>query len=511
MDKKRRKKIIKFFKALFRECNEGSIRIQFKPSNKKKYMALKNVIKIPGILDANQGKEEGYFSITTRMEVKGKKDEIVQIPALWVKLSRSYSEFTNFKYEGLIPSIIINSPERMFFWVLKKPARKEKGKGVTQILKKLASKLWGETESASTRQVFRIPKSYRLNKKNDVLVRYDLGDLERSLESKVESPEEGEEQEKKEIKYESITLRDIYDYSNPAYLIESILEKGTVSILGAYPGVGKSIIASSIIRSILTKERLWNRFEVLKKGPVLLVDEETPRPWLKRRVKSMKFQESLPLSTLHFQGVRVDDDAYFEALMKKVEEVKPVLVVFDSLIMFHRSSESDASAMSLVMDKFRRIANWGTTVLLIHHHKKGGGKKSEKLRGSTDILARIDVEFSLTKRKGNLLIFESVKSRTEPIPRIKLRMAFSKKRIEIICEGIELSSDQKILSKVKEFLKEDELGVEEIKEELREKGFKVGDNKLRDILTEAVKKGILTARKVGPRKIVYGLNLKSIS
>jgi hypothetical protein len=64
---------------------------------------------------------------------------------------------------------------------------------------------------------------------------------------------------------------------------------------------------------------------------------------------------------------------------------------------------------------------------------------------------------------------------------------------------------------LKEFLKEGELGVEEIKEELKRKGFTVGDNKLRDILTEAVKAKILTAKRVGPRKIVYGLNVKSIS
>jgi hypothetical protein len=522
MDKKREKKINKFFKALYRECNEGSIRIQFKPSNKKKYVALKKFIKIPGILDANEGKEEGCFGITTRMEVEDQQDKIVQIPALWVKFTGSCPEevSTNSKDGGLIPSVIVDSPERIFFWILKKPAGKEEIERVKSILKKLAIEFEGDTTSTSTniRQVFRIPESYRLNKRNDVLIRYDLSELEKWCESREpngssleEEYEEDEEQEKKVVKYESITLRDIYDYSNPTYLIKSILERYTLSILGASPGVGKSIIALSIIKSVLTGESLWGKFEVLKKGPVLLVDEETPRPWLKRRVKNMEFQESLLLSTLHFQGVRVDGDAYFDALMKKIEEVRPVLVVFDSLVRFHRQNESDASSMSLVMDKFRNIVNWGTTVLVIHHHKKGGAKKGEKLRGSTDISAAIDVEFSLTKRKGNRLVFESGKSRIEPVRPIILRMMFSKKRIEVTCEGRELSNDEKILSEVKEFLKKGESGVKEIKEALKEKGFKVGDQKLRDILEEADEKGIFTTRKEGPRKIVYGLNLKSIS
>jgi len=59
--------------------------------------------------------------------------------------------------------------------------------------------------------------------------------------------------------------------------------------------------------------------------------------------------------------------------MEKVEQVKPTLVVIDSLIRVHRLKEDDAVAMSLVVGRLRKIANSGTTVLTIHHHKKGEG------------------------------------------------------------------------------------------------------------------------------------------
>jgi hypothetical protein len=517
MDRKTKIKTVRFFKALFRECDEGSIRIQFIPSNKKKYIGLKRIEKIPGILKANKSKEEGYSAISTRKEVKGKQDITVQIPALWVKFTGRYPEdvLMRLKNKGLTPSIIVNSPECVFFWILRKPVGKKEVKEVENILKKLATELGGDMVSGSAkyyRQVCRIPKFYQLNKKDDVLLRYDLNDLEKLWEPTEPSglePEEGEEE--KVVKYDSITLRDIYDYSNPAYLIKTILEKNTFSILGAYAGVGKSIIALSIIKSILTAKPLWGRFEVVKRGPVLLVDEETPRPWLKRRIKMMKFQESLPLTGLHFQGVRVDEDASFDALMAKIEETRPVLVVFDSLIRFHDKNELNASDMSSVMERFRKIVNWGTTVIVLHHHKKGGAKKEEKLRGSTDILAGIDVEFSLTRKGKNQLIFESVKSRTEPIPIIKLRTIFSQRQIEVVCEGVVLSNNEKILFKVKEILKKGEVGVKEVKEALKKKGFKVADQRLRDILKEAVETKILFGRKVGKKKIVYGLNLTANS
>jgi len=83
----------------------------------------------------------------------------------------------------------------------------------------------------------------------------------------------------------------------------------------------------------------------------------------------------------------------------------------------------------------------------------------------------------------------------------------------LICEGIVLSKDEKVLAKVKEILKKGEAGVKEIAAALKKKGFSVGGGRLRDILNDSVKKGILTARRVGKtkRKVLYGLNLKTVS
>ena len=48
------------------------------------------------------------------------------------------------------------------------------------------------------------------------------------------------------VHYRLVTLRDIFKYPDPAYLIDPILVDGAIHILGAYSGVGKSLAALSI-------------------------------------------------------------------------------------------------------------------------------------------------------------------------------------------------------------------------------------------------------------------------
>ena len=137
---------------------------------------------------------------------------------------------------------------------------------------------------------------------------------------------------------------------------------------------------------------------MVKTGPVLLVDEETPQSFLRERVEKMGFDRSYPLYFLHFQGVRLDRSDALDALMERIKEVNPILVVIDSLIRVHRQKEDDSMSMSLVVDSLRKIANSGTTVLVIHHHKKGEGPLSQKLRGSSDIPGGVDMSMRLCQK-----------------------------------------------------------------------------------------------------------------
>lgn len=68
------------------------------------------------------------------------------------------------------------------------------------------------------------------------------------------------------------------------------------------------------------------------------------------------------------------------------------LIVFDSLVRFHAADENSASEMRNVMAHLRRLADVGATVLVLHHRSK---TEANKYRGSSDILAAVDMVYAL--------------------------------------------------------------------------------------------------------------------
>lgn len=313
------------------------------------------------------------------------------------------------------------------------------------------------------------------------------------------------------VTYQLATLADIYGYSDPKYLIDSILPQENLLILGGNPKIGKSFLAMSIAKAVLTGNPLWGRFPVRNTGPVIYVDLETSKPEFKNRFKKMKFDVNLPISFLHLPpaGVRLDKNACFKPLMEKIEEVNPVLIIIDSLTRVHRQRENDSSLMSLVMERLRKIVNYGVTVLVIHHHRKERGPRSQMLRGSSDIQAAIDLEYAL-KRDGQSLVLECVGSRSKPlVEAIKLKINFEEENIEVICQGTEMKN-QKIITEVKKILSgKKEMGVKEISQLLKAKNQKFGKNALRDTLKEAAGRKELIERTGDKGAKFYRVNSAS--
>jgi len=71
---------------------------------------------------------------------------------------------------------------------------------------------------------------------------------QQSLSERVEYKKEEKGQR---INYHLTTLDQVLEYPEPNYLIDPVLIEGTVSVLGAYTGTGKSIAALSIINPFL--------------------------------------------------------------------------------------------------------------------------------------------------------------------------------------------------------------------------------------------------------------------
>jgi hypothetical protein len=208
------------------------------------------------------------------------------------------------------------------------------------------------------------------------------------------------------------TMDDILAYEDPEPLIEGLIPRHSIVVLSGWTGDGKTLVSHEVERSVCEGFPVFGNpaFNVHRPGMVILFDEETPAPMLKERLVRMGFHSALPFRIGHFTGLRLDDENHFQIILTLVRELRPELVVFDSLIRFHMQEENDASGMAPIMGKLRQLANL-TTVIVIHHTVKADVDIRKRSRGSGDIIAGVDLELSLTKTSEGDLLIQSAKSR----------------------------------------------------------------------------------------------------
>jgi predicted ATP-dependent serine protease len=215
------------------------------------------------------------------------------------------------------------------------------------------------------------------------------------------------------------SIEDFKEFGEFSFLIDPFIPKGVLIELAGREGSCKSLLAMTVCKAILKRGLLWGRYPVLESGPVLLIDEETPGALLEQRMKQLGFEgfDKDLFHCLHYEGIKIDNDCDFERLIRCVKAYRPLLVVIDSLVRIHRKGENSATAMAFVSDRLRKIVNLGPTVLFTHHQSKKG-----ESRGSTEIMAGVDIQYSLKKESDRTLLLKSEKTRIEPLDPIKLRI-----------------------------------------------------------------------------------------
>lgn len=165
------------------------------------------------------------------------------------------------------------------------------------------------------------------------------------------------------------------------YLLDPILPKGAVVALTGDSASGKSTLASAWARDI--------------EGPVLFLDRENPLSVIADRLDRLGFPDS---PRLRFWGGWCDQEAPMPDAPAVTDWLKTceagALVVVDSLSAFHGGDENSAGEMRAFMDRCRRVANMGATVLLVHH--TGKSETAKDYRGSSDFKAAIDCGFHVS-------------------------------------------------------------------------------------------------------------------
>lgn len=191
------------------------------------------------------------------------------------------------------------------------------------------------------------------------------------------------------------------DATAPNFLVDGFLEEDAHGILGGASMTYKSFFALRLAHSICSGEPFMGR-KIFNTGPVVYVCGEGQGA-IRRRLKALKLllggNPKHPIF-IEGEGISLDNPISMAALIKKVRDIKPVLVIFDTFASLaggvdENSNSEVGQSLNLVRDTCREV---GASSLVVHHF----GKDAEKgFRGASAFVNNVDFAFT-AKKEGKL-------------------------------------------------------------------------------------------------------------
>jgi len=174
------------------------------------------------------------------------------------------------------------------------------------------------------------------------------------------------------------------------WVVNGMIPAGAVVLLAAEPGIGKTWLAMGLSKAVSHGRQFLGRD--CRPGKVLYLDREnSPAVWNERRTL-LKIQSSEERLKVLGGWNKEGPPAIGDSRLCRIAKAHAPFIVFDSFIRFHSCDENSAKEMSQVMNDLRSLANRGATVLVLHHT---GKSDASRFRGSSDILAGVDLAYTL--------------------------------------------------------------------------------------------------------------------
>lgn len=201
----------------------------------------------------------------------------------------------------------------------------------------------------------------------------------------MKSDEEISEEDKPKKRFSFVPMRDV-EAEELDFIWWPYLAKGEVSILEGDPGLGKSYLAQIVAASVATGTKVpcFRKGTSKVKGRVVYFDIENSRGSVtKPRLENNGF-----IKMKHYYQVEepfsIDDSEALDEIYEHLEEIKPTLVVFDTLNTYiGRADTHKASEVTQAFGIFKAIArDFGCSVLIIRHLTKGSGSAMYRGQGS---------------------------------------------------------------------------------------------------------------------------------
>ena len=188
-------------------------------------------------------------------------------------------------------------------------------------------------------------------------------------------------------------LLDMEEDKPIAWAIHEMLPRGSLTIVAAEPGAGKSTWLRSMAVSVGQGKDFQGRAVI--QGPVLVFSLEESKAMVAEHMRKMGATHEDPIF-LRFDPLL--DDAVSQ-LRVAIERIKPALVIVDPAAKFLHMDDLNAyGQVSPAMDELVQLAHQGdgTTILLVTHTNKVGEDRrpggSIAFAASADVILHIAVE-----------------------------------------------------------------------------------------------------------------------
>lgn len=215
------------------------------------------------------------------------------------------------------------------------------------------------------------------------------------------------------------------------WLVRGFWGRRSHGIVAGMPKCFKSTLVHDLIISVASGTKFLGRFPVEEPGPVLVIQNENADYIMKdrtekiildrglvgeahrinRRHARVEFPPDLPITFINQQGFTLSNEDHRRQIELLVQELKPVLVVFDPLYLMFEGDLNSSKDLNPVLNWLLSLkTDYRTSVLVIHHYNKGSQqgqlKGGARMAGSVMLYGWVESAWYLTK----------VEEEEEPIP-----------------------------------------------------------------------------------------------
>lgn len=192
------------------------------------------------------------------------------------------------------------------------------------------------------------------------------------------------------------------------WVVEGLVPKGGITCLAGKPKSYKSYLALNMALRLAKGEKYLGQFEV-EKSKVLYISKEDTDDLIQTRILQMTDDRDLPIKFCFDERVFLDSQKLTKVIVDRIKEEGVDVVIFDSFRRMFHGDENSSQVVSEVHNQIKKIQRLcsGITMIFIHHYGKDGQferANSEKIRGSSDILAMVDSLIAIDNQEGTIYI-----------------------------------------------------------------------------------------------------------